>query len=77
MQIEEAFRDQKSQAYGLSSDAHRTTKKGRLEVLLLLAALANWLHYMLGLAAKLASRPTHCKIAVYYRSIIWVSECAN
>ena len=55
MQIEEAFRDQKSQTYGLGSNAHRTKKKGRLEVLLLLAALANWLHYMLGLAAKLAS----------------------
>lgn len=56
MQIEEAFRDQKSQTYGLGSDAHRTKKKGRLEVLLLLAALANWLHYMLGLAAELAGK---------------------
>lgn len=56
MQIEEAFRDQKSQTYGLGSNAHRTKKKGRLEVLLLLAALANWLHYMLGLAAELAGK---------------------
>lgn len=56
MQIEEAFRDQKSQTYGLGSDAHRTKKKGRLEVLLLLAALANWLHYMLGLAAELVGK---------------------
>jgi len=54
MQIEEAFRDQKSQTYGLGSNAHRTKKKGRLDVLLLLAALANWLHYMLGLAAELS-----------------------
>ncbi len=56
MQIEEAFRDQKSQTYGLASNAHRTKKKDRLEVLLLLAALANWLHYMLGLAAELAGK---------------------
>ena len=56
MQIEEAFRDQKSQTYGLGSNAHRTKNKARLEVLLLLAALANWLHYMLGLAAELAGK---------------------
>lgn len=56
MQIEEAFRDQKSQTYGLGSNAHRTKKKSRLEVLLLLAALANWLHYILGLAAELAGK---------------------
>lgn len=56
MQIEEAFRDQKSQTYGLGSNTHRTKKKGRLEVLLLLAALASWLHYMLGLAAELAGK---------------------
>jgi hypothetical protein len=58
MQIEEAFRDQKSQTYGLGSNAHRTKKKSRLEVVLLLAALANWLHYMLGLAAELAGKHT-------------------
>ena len=56
MQIEEAFRDQKSQTYGLGSNAHRTRNKSRLEVLLLLAALANWLHYMLGVAAELAGK---------------------
>lgn len=42
MQIEESFRNQKSQTYGLGSEAHRTYKRERLEVLLLLAALANW-----------------------------------
>ena len=56
MQIEESFRDQKSQTYGLGSEAHRTYKRKRLEVLLLLAALANWLHYMIGLAAELAGK---------------------
>ena len=56
MQIEESFRDQKSQTYGLGSEAHRTYKRERLEVLLLLAALANWLHYMIGLATELAGK---------------------
>ena len=54
MQIEASFRDQKSQTYGLGSNAHGTYKRNRLEVLILLAALANWLHYMLGVAAELA-----------------------
>lgn len=40
MQIEESFRDQKSQTYGLGSEAHRTYKRKRLEVLLLFGKLA-------------------------------------
>ena len=56
MQIEESFRDQKSQTYGLGSNAHQTYKKERLKVLLLLAALANWLHYMLGLAVEISGQ---------------------
>jgi hypothetical protein len=39
MQIEESFRDQKSQTYGLGSNAHQSYKKERLKVLLMLAAL--------------------------------------
>ena len=45
MQIEESFRDQKSSRYGLGSDLHGTKSKSRLNILLLLAALANWFHY--------------------------------
>lgn len=56
MQIEESFRDQKSQTYGLGSSAHKTHKKERLKVLLMLAALANWLHYMLGLAVEISGQ---------------------
>ena len=54
MQIEESFRDQKSHRYGLGSDLHGTRKKSRLEILLLLAALANWFHYLLGSAGEKA-----------------------
>jgi hypothetical protein len=56
MQLEESFRDQKSQTYGLGSEANRTYKSERLKVLLLLAALANWLHYMIGISAELAGK---------------------
>lgn len=56
MQIEESFRDQKSQTYGLGSSAHQTYKKERLKALLVLAALANWLHYMLGLAIEISGK---------------------
>ncbi|QJK31195.1 hypothetical protein HJX35_28740 (plasmid) [Klebsiella pneumoniae] len=46
--------DQKSHRYGLGSDLHGTKKKSRLEILLLLAALVNWFHYLLGSAAEKA-----------------------
>ncbi|HHL2986287.1 TPA: IS4 family transposase [Escherichia coli] len=56
MQIEESFRDQKSQTYGLGSNAHQSYKNERLKVLLMLAALASWLHYMLGLAVEISGQ---------------------
>lgn len=54
MQIEESFRDQKSPRYGLWSDLHGTKSKSRLDILLLLAALANWFHYLMGAAGEIA-----------------------
>ncbi|WP_445425728.1 IS4 family transposase [Alishewanella sp. HL-SH06] len=54
MQIEESFRDQKSSRYGLGSDLHGTKIKSRLGILLLLAALANWFHYLMGSAGEKA-----------------------
>ena len=54
MQIEESFRDQKSPRYGLGSDLHGTKSKSRLDILLLLAALANWFHYLMGAAGEIA-----------------------
>jgi len=56
MQIEESFQGQKSQTYGLGSNTHKTYKIDRLRSLLLLAALANWLHYMLGLAIEMSGQ---------------------
>nr|QTX15056.1 Putative transposase [Klebsiella pneumoniae] len=41
-------------AMASGSDLHGTKKKSRLEILLLLAALVNWFHYLLGSAAEKA-----------------------
>ena len=54
--LKKPFVTRKARHTGLAVTLHRTKNKARLEVLLLLAALANWLHYMLGLAAELAGK---------------------
>lgn len=52
MQIEEAFRDLKSVRFGLGFDQHRSRDAGRLAVLLLVAALALMLLWLLGSIAR-------------------------
>lgn len=52
MQIEEAFRDLKSRRFGLGLEYHNTRNTGRLAVLLLIAALALLLLWLLGQAAR-------------------------
>lgn len=52
MQIEEGFRDTKSQRYGLGLDHSRSRDPDRLRVLLLIAALALFLAWLVGEAAK-------------------------
>lgn len=52
MQIEEAFRDMKSARYGMSLEYHRTRDTERLAVLLLIAALALRVLWLLGSAAR-------------------------
>jgi hypothetical protein len=52
MQIEEAFRDLKSARFGLGFDQHRSRDAGRLAVLLLVAALALVLLWLLGSIAR-------------------------
>lgn len=51
MQIEETFRDLKSHRFGYAFRGNRTWAASRLEVLLLLAALASWLQWLLGMHA--------------------------
>ncbi len=52
MQIEEAFRDLKSERFGLGFSAHRTTRKERLCVLMLIACLALFVLRLIGEVAK-------------------------
>lgn len=52
MQIEEAFRDLKSTRFGLGMEHHRTSHIERLGVLLLIAALALMVLWLIGAAAR-------------------------
>lgn len=52
MQIEEGFRDVKSLHFGFAFDLHRTRCPRRIEILLLIAALACYALYLVGLQAK-------------------------
>jgi len=51
MQIEEGFRDVKSLRFGFAFDLHRTRCPRRIEILLLIAALACYVLYLVGLQA--------------------------
>lgn len=52
MQIEEAFRDLKSERFGLGFNANRSHHKARLAVLLLIACLASFALRLIGAVAK-------------------------
>ncbi len=56
MQIEEGFRDVKSLRFGFAFDLHRTRCPRRIEILLLIAALACYALYLAGLQAKTTGR---------------------
>lgn len=59
MQIEEAFRDLKSQHFGAGLECSRSEGVGRYTVLMLIAALAAWLLWLLGTAAEHANLHRH------------------
>jgi hypothetical protein len=52
MQIEEAFRDLKSERFGLGFNSSRSQNKSRLGVLLLIACLASFVLRLIGDVAK-------------------------
>lgn len=56
MQIEEGFRDVKSLRFGFAFDLHRTRCPRRIEILLLIAALACYALYLAGLPAQTTGR---------------------
>lgn len=51
MQIEEGFRDLKSHRFGMGFEDSQTRKAERLQMLLLIHALAQWVMWIVGLAA--------------------------
>jgi hypothetical protein len=61
MQIEEAFRDLKSERFGLGFSANRSTHDARLGVLLLIACLASFVWRLIGEAAKARQLERQCQ----------------
>ena len=60
MQIEEAFRDLKSERFGCGLELSLTRSAERLAVLLLLHLLASFVAYLTGLASRAHGRTGHC-----------------
>ena len=56
MQIEESFRDLKSTRFGLSLELHLTYQVERLQILLLIAALALMVAWLMGKATELTEQ---------------------
>ena len=56
MQIEETFRDKKSHRFGWAFEDTRSMSTSRLNVIVLLAALASWVALVVGLAAEAKQR---------------------
>ncbi|GAB3396466.1 hypothetical protein GCM10027514_45240 [Azotobacter armeniacus] len=52
MQVEEGFRDLKSHRLGIGLELHRSRCPRRIEILLLIAVLANYALCLLGLQAR-------------------------
>ena len=79
MQIEEAFRDLKSVRFGLGFDQHRSRDACRLAVLLLVAALALMLLWLLGSIARTRGWERHYQANTVRRkpvlSVIYLGLC--
>lgn len=73
MQIEQAFRDLKSHRFGCGFEDTLTRLPKRLEMLLLIFALASLLAWLTGLAA-IATRYPHMDVGFYSRhhSVVWL-----
>lgn len=70
MQIEQSFRDMKSQQFGEGLECSRSRGVGRFRILVLIASLAAFLLWLLGTAAERAGlhrqlRPNNCKHRAY------------
>jgi hypothetical protein len=65
MQIEQSFRDLKSGRYGCALRYSLTRTATRMQVLLLLHALASFVAWLYGLAVTHAQQITHCAVRIH------------
>ena len=71
MQIEEAFRDLKSSRFGLSLEFHLSYQVQRLQIMLLIAALAFMVAWVMGKAAELTGQHWQYQAnSVRHRSVL-------
>lgn len=71
MQIEEGFRDVKSLSFGFAFDLHRTRCPRRIEILLLIAALACYALYLAGFQAQTTGRSCRFQSnSVRYKTVL-------
>jgi len=86
MQIEQSFRDMKSQYFGEGLERSRSSGVGRFSVLVLIASLAAFLLWLLGTAAEAAGlhqqlHPSNRKRRVYSKlflaRLLLVLECGQ
>ena len=56
MQVEEAFRDTKSVRYGIGFELNRSRSLKRLQLLLLVAMIATFVLWLLGMSARLTNQ---------------------
>lgn len=62
MQIEQSFRDLKCERYGCAFNHSLTRKRARLEILLLLHALAGFVAWLQGVWIKRSAMTGHCEV---------------
>jgi len=86
MQIEQSFRDMKSQHFGEGLERSRSSGVGRCSVLVLIASLAAFLLWLLDTAAEAAGlhqqlHPSHRKLRVcsklFLARLLLVLECGQ
>ncbi|WP_448547727.1 IS4 family transposase [Thalassotalea fusca] len=71
MQIEEAFRDMKSQQFGLGYMVNKSKKLPRVSILVMLVSLANFILVMIGLSLDTSGKTKHFQAnTVRYKRVL-------
>lgn len=71
MQIEEAFRDMKSQQFGLGYTVNKSKKLPRVSILVMLVSLTNFILIMIGLSLDISGKSKHYQAnTVRYKRVL-------